>query len=109
MQHVLNARAALSDSDVPNYIQDIVLANLDYKQSIDFDAQQSKAAGFGGESNSGGSEKTTKDTYAERLVSGDGLDPEQWINIMPTNTGITLNAYSQNAGPIVKGGNRLYN
>lgn len=109
MQHVLNARAALSNSNPVDYIHEIVLSNLDYTQSIDYDATQSKAAGFGGGSGSGGSEKTVKDTYAERLVSGNGLDPEQWLNIMPTNTGIVLNAYSQNAGPLVKGGNRLYN
>lgn len=109
MQHVLNARAALSDSNPVDYIHEIVLSNLDYEQQINYDATQSKAAGFKTGSDSSGSEKTTKDTYAERLVSGDGLDPEQWINIMPTNTGIVLNAYSQNAGPLVKNGDRISN
>ena len=28
---------------------------------------------------------------------------------MPTNTGVVLKAYSQNAGPLMQNGNRLYN
>ena len=112
MQHVLNARAALSDSNPVDYIHEIVLSNLDYEQQINYDATQSKAAGFDTDplsTEKEGSKKTVKDTYAERLVSGDGLDPEQWINIMPTNTGVVLKAYSQNAGPLMQNGNRLYN
>lgn len=109
MQNLLEARAKISGVTPKDFIADIVLRNTNRTQQIDYDEGASKAAGFGGGNGSSGSEKTVKDTYAERLVSGDGLDPEQWLNIMPINTGVVLNAYSQNAGPLVKGGNRLYN
>lgn len=46
MQHVLDARAAISGVGYENFIEDIVLSYVDYKQSINYDAQQSKAAGY---------------------------------------------------------------
>ena len=109
MQNLLKIRSAVSGDTPETYISDIVLHNSSTTQNIDYDATMSKAAGFSVGDGSSSSEKTTKDTYAERLVSGDGLDPEQWINIMPSNSGVVLNAYSQNAGPLLKEGNRLYN
>ena len=110
MQNVLKARAAISGDDDPKkFIADIVFRNTSSTENIDYDTTASKAAGFNVGGSGSGSEKTTKDTYPERLVSGSGLDPEQWINIMPSNTGITLTAYSQNAGPVMKDGNRFNN
>ena len=50
MQNLLKVRAAASgDGDPRKYIQDLVMHNTDIKQSIDYDNQISKAAGFAGD------------------------------------------------------------
>ena len=77
MQHVLDARAAISGSDPANFIHEIVLSNLDYTQSIDYDATQSKAAGYEtdpGAAKKEAAEQLTQNNYlmqigTKRLVS----------------------------------------
>ncbi len=106
MQHLLNVRAKTSGMNIPEYISDIVLRNINTKIDANYDSTVSKAAGYevtSDESGSGsGSTKTVKDTYAERLVSGNGISPPEWINIMTMGSGVTLRAYSQGAGYILK-------
>lgn len=70
MQHVLNARAALTDSNVADYIHEIVLSNLDYTQGIDYDATQSKAAGYDTDPNAtkkAAAEQLTQDNYLQQI------------------------------------------
>ena len=93
-QNLIKANAAVGNYTPKDYISSIIASQTDKEVDIDYDASASK---------------TVKDTYPERLVTGNGLDPEQWINIMPNNTGITISAYAQNAGPVMKDGNRFDN
>ena len=80
MQHVLDARAALSGSDPANFIHEIVLSNLDYTFGIDYDAQQSKAAGFDTDPNKTDSEKLQeKDNYQIRFATGQGMPIEVFL------------------------------
>lgn len=80
MQHVLSARAALSGSDPANFIHEIVLSNLDYTFGIDYDAQQSKAAGFDTDPNKTDSEKLQeKDNYQIRFATGQGMPIEVFL------------------------------
>ena len=80
MQHVLSARAALSGSDPANFIHEIVLSNLDYNFGIDYDAQQSKAAGFDTDPNKTDSEKLQeKDNYQIRFATGQGMPIEVFL------------------------------
>lgn len=106
MQHLLNVRAKTSGSSIPEYIHDIITRNTSTKIDANYDTNVSKAAGFdvtsGGSGSGSGSTKTVKDTYAERLVSGNGISPPEWINIMTMGSGVTLRAYSQGAGYILK-------
>lgn len=80
---------------------------------VDFDKTATEydpyMTGKKGGSAKGSSETMVKDTYPEKLVSGSGLDPAQWINIMPSNTGVTLHAYAQNAGPVLRDENNRMN
>lgn len=103
MQHVLNARAALTDSDPANFIHEIVLSNLDYTQSIDYDATQSKAAGLNTGDGSDGEKLNTHDTYPERIATG-GVSIPYWEVIQTNNNGHKMYAYAQKMGPILKSG-----
>ena len=67
MQHVLNARAALSDSDPANFIHEIVLSNLDYTFGINYDEQQSKAAGFDTDPNKTASDQLTQNNFLQMV------------------------------------------
>lgn len=109
MRNLLRANAAIFNTDPKLMIQDIVLRNTSTKTDISYDASASKAAGYDTDPNKTDTKSTTqvKDTYPERLATGEGFDPEQWINIMPNNTGVKLHAYAQNVGPVVKGENRM--
>ena len=108
MQHLLNVRAKTSGSSIPEYIHDIIIRNTSTKIDANYDTNVSKAAGFDVDPNKTKSEKLeVKDTYPERLATGQGFDPEQWINIMPYNTGVTLRAFSQNVGPVIKDEDRM--
>ena len=109
MRNLLRANAAIFNTDPELMIQDIVLRNTSTKTDISYDASASKAAGYDTDPNKTDTKSTTqvKDTYPERLATGEGFDPEQWINIMPNNTGVKLHAYAQNVGPVVKGENRM--
>lgn len=78
-------------------IMDTIKRNTDQSIQIDYDATASKAAGVGGE---GGSSKTVKDTYPERLVS-DPLTPTRYTRIQTSDSGVALYAYAQDAGPIM--------
>ena len=74
-QNLIKANAAIGNYTPKDYISSIIASQTDREIDIDYDASASKAAGFG--NGEGGSEKTVKDTYPERLVTGNGLDPEQ--------------------------------
>ena len=103
MQHVLNARAALSGSDPVNFIHEIVLSNLDYSQGIDYDSTQSKAAGFGAGSGEDGEKLQAHDTYQYRFGTGQGLS-EPFL-IAPTSSEIgdkaTYSFMSRDFGPML--------
>ena len=109
MQNVIRANAAVAGTDYRDIIQDMVLRQTDTKFDVNYDSTISKAAGYNTDPNKTDTKSTTqvKDTYPERLATGEGFDPEQWIDIMPNNTGVRLHAYAQNVGPVVKGENRM--
>jgi len=86
MQHVLSARAALSGSDPANFIHEIVLSNLDYTFGIDYDAQQSKAAGFDTDPNA------TKKAAAEQLTQNNYLQQIGNMRLHQTRTQIVPRA-----------------
>ena len=106
-KNLLQAKTAVEGGDPsdPNDVSNLLLQAL-YEHtsnttSVKFDKTATEYD-LARKSGTTSSESLTKDTYPERLVTGDGLDPAQWINIMPQNTGVTLHAYSQNAGPILR-------
>lgn len=65
-QHLLNARAAISGYSPIEYLRGIIFSNIDRKDTINYDATISKAAGMGG-SGSGGNEALTEDNYLIQL------------------------------------------
>lgn len=107
MRNLLRANAALLNTDPLVLIQDSVLRNTDTKTDVNYESTASKAVGYDTDPVGTKSSTQVKDTYPERLATGEGFDPEKWINIMPSNTGVILNAYAQNVGPVVKGENRM--
>ena len=96
-------------NDISNLLYQALLEHTSRETTVKFDKPATeydpKQSGKKGGSNAG--EQLTKDTYAERLTTGNGLDPERWIDIMPSNTGVTLHAYSQNAAGVLKDQKRL--
>ena len=86
MQQVLDARAAISGVGYEDFIEDIVLSYVDYKQSISYDAQQSKAAGFGVGDGADGEKLTAQNTYQYRFGIGDGIRTD--FLIAPTSSKI---------------------
>ena len=67
MQHLLNVRAKTSGMNIPEYISDIVLRNINTKIDANYDSTVSKAAGFDVDPN-----KTTKEA-AEQLTQNNYL------------------------------------
>ena len=87
MRQVLDARAALTESNPVDFIHEIILSNLDYKQGIDYDLSQSKAAGFNtGSGSSDGEKLTAQNTYQYRFGIGDG--PREQFLMVPTASAI---------------------
>lgn len=112
MQNLLKVRAAASgDGDPRKYIQDLVMHNTDIKQSIDYDNQVSKAAGFAGD-DAGSSEKLVQDTYLYRVASLNG--PRRQVTIAPkgskiADTGLMITTGIVNGAVIDKQEKRLGN
>ena len=108
-QHLLVATTAVEGGDPKSKVDTrrLILQALHFYPDNSFDPTFDKSATEydplqTGKKGGSSSETMVKDTYPEKLVSGDGLDPAQWINIMPSNTGVTLHAYAQNAGPVLR-------
>lgn len=102
-KHLVDANAAIGGYKPIEYIQTIIASETDRTVEESYEASMSKAAGMD-DAESGSSRKTVKDTYAERLVSGDGISPSEWANIMTRNTGVTLHTYAQGAGFVLRPG-----
>lgn len=85
MQNLLKVRSIVSgDGSEINYIQDLVMHNTDVKQSIDYDAQLTKASGI--DPDAGSSEKLVQDTYLYRIASLNG--PRRQVTIAPKGSKI---------------------
>lgn len=110
-KHTLIAKTAAEGGDPKRpeeLLFQIYYQHTDTSIKTDFDESATKYdPDLAGRKGGSGSESQTHDEYGERLTTGNGLDPERWINIMPSNTGVTLHAYAQNAGAVLKDKNRL--
>ncbi len=107
-QYRIKANAKLLGVTDKDYVRTIIDSRTDREQSTSYEASMTKVAtGDSGSGSGSGSEKTVKDTYAERLVSGDGISPPDWINIMIAGSGVSLWAYTQGAGYILKDKNKM--
>ena len=108
-KNLLRAKVAVEGGDPsdPNDVSNIILQALyehtSREKSVKFDKPATEYdPNQTGKKGGSGTDSLTHDTYPEALVSGSGLNPARYINIMPQNTGVTLHAYSQNAGPVLK-------
>ena len=105
MQNLLKARAAASgDIDPKRFIADIVMRNTDSKETIDYDATASKAAGFDTDPNATSKESQVQDTYLYRIASLNG--PRKQVALAPkgaavSDTGLMLTMGITN-GAVVK-------
>ena len=111
MQHLLKANAALAGEKSPEigaykFINSIISNNISRNLSASFDASATKASGLGGSGSGEGKEQLMKDTYPERLTTGEDIVP-YWTNIMTNQSGHTIWAYTQDMGPIMRSGNPI--
>lgn len=109
MQNLLKARAAASgDVDPRIFIQDIVMHNTDTKQSIDYDATLSKAAGIDTDPNKTAQEQLTQNNYLQRVGSLRGN--RTVINIAPRGSKISdtaaLSAHASTFGTVIDRNNK---
>lgn len=107
-KNLLRAKTAAEGADpsdkhsIANLLLQALYEHTSIDRDVTFDKQATEYDPYQTGKKGGSSEVQVKDTYPERLVSGSGLDPAQFLNIMPSNTGVTLHAYSQNAGPVLR-------
>lgn len=105
MQNLLKVRAAASgDVDPKRFIQDIVMHNIDVKQSIDYDSTASKAAGIDVDPAGTKKEQQVQDTYLYRVASLNG--PRKQVALAPkgakvSDTGLMVTMGITN-GAVVK-------
>lgn len=106
----IKANSKLMGLDENDYIRTIIASRTDREQSTSYEASMTKAAtGDSGSGSGSGNEKTVKDTYAERLVSGDGLGPIQQITIMGRDSNAALHVYAQDARYVFKDQQKMEN
>ena len=111
MQNLLKARAAASgDIDPKRFIADIVMRNTDSKETIDYDATASKAAGFDTDPNKTAADKEqlTENNYLQRVgtLRGD----RTVISIAPRGSKISdtaaLSAHAFTFGAVIDRSNK---
>lgn len=111
MQNLLKARAAASgDIDPKRFIADIVMRNTDSKETIDYDATASKAAGFDVDPNKTATDKEqlTENNYLQRVgtLRGD----RTVVSIAPRGSKISdtaaLSAHAFTFGAVIDRSNK---
>ena len=105
-KNLVDANAAIGGYDKFNYILNIIRSETDREESTTFDPSLTKAVELGGSGSGEGKEQLMKDTYPERLTTGEDIVP-YWTNIMTNQSGHTIWAYTQDMGPIMKNGNPI--
>lgn len=107
MQDVLRANAAIAQTDYRTIIQDMVLRQTSTKfDPANYDASASKAAGAGGESDSGGDLKNLKEkTYVEQVITGSNFEWPTVIKFSILGNHSDIYALAQNTGVIQAGEN----
>lgn len=109
-QHRITANAKLHGMNERDYVRTIIASRTSPERSESYESSMTKAvSGDSGSGNGSGSEKTVKDTYAERLVSGDGLGPMQQITIMGRDSNAALHVYAQDARYVFKDQQKMEN
>lgn len=112
MQNLLKARAAASgDIDPKRFIADIVMRNTDSKETINYDATASKAAGFDTDPNKTekeAAEQLTQNNYLQRVGSLRG--DRTVISIAPRGSKISdtaaLSAHAFTFGTVIDRNNK---
>lgn len=104
-KHLIDANSALGGYNKHDYILSIIRSETSSEVTSDYDANLSKAGGVGGDG-SDAEKLNDKDTYAERLATGEGV-VGQWDYLMAGNSGHKLYAYYQDYGTPMADGNSM--
>lgn len=107
-KNLINANAKIGGFSTEDFIRSIISSQTDIDIDSSYEASLTKANGLGGEGGSGsdGSDSLTKDTYAERLATGQ-VEPYGWTMIETKNNGNQLYAVTQNYGVPLHNGNPI--
>lgn len=107
-KNLINANAKIGGFSTEDFIRSIISSQTDIDIDSSYEASLTKANGLGGEGGSGsdGSDSLTKDTYAERLATGQ-VEPYGWTMIETKNNGNQLYAVTQNYGVPLHDGNPI--
>lgn len=111
MQHLLDVRAKTSGMNIPEYISDIVLRNIDTKIDANYDSTVSKAAGFDVDPNKTvkeSAEQLTQNNYLQRVGSLRG--DRTVVSIAPRGSKISdtaaLSAHAFTFGAVIDRSNK---